>query len=434
MKLSNKIEFRDFFAFLGSIGISGIAFYQIMLRDIFAFPPAFQYMCSALCAMTVIYAVAEGQFSFSQKEYRLLIAFHFYMLVAAVFSPKTSRSFGYWVNYSMDYINMFCIIALLGMKKDCKIVIYCIGIAALLMVCFLLFVPGMHYGTLRIRLSENMNTNYLGMIIAFGVWMLCYSVRFNLVSFLLCTLCCVSSATAVMMTGSRKALIVIGFIFTFYILHYFFSSRAKMKTTIIILFILLGGYTISILTTAFNNNAISGRFTDSFSGDTDQVRITLYQYGWNIFLRNPLLGYGYQGFMFVTGAAYSHSNIMEVLVSGGIIGSAVYYSAFIYLFKRLFNNRRVLTKRISAAQNDIRGYETTKHFMLRYKTDMIIVLLAVLMVLSTVLIYIYSTLYHIIICILIAESYSLEEKMNNILEENHTVEAIDFSKVKHYIK
>ena len=70
------------------------------------------------------------------------------------------------------------------------------------------------------------------------------------------------------------------------------------------------------------------------------ARANMFSLGWEWFKQKPILGYGLNNFSLLYleemgWATYSHNNFVEILVSGGLVGFAIYYSAYIYLFVKL---------------------------------------------------------------------------------------------------
>jgi len=68
------------------------------------------------------------------------------------------------------------------------------------------------------------------------------------------------------------------------------------------------------------------------------IRYDMIKSGIKWFIKNPVFGYGTDQYAILYhqtyGAyKYSHSNIIEILVNHGIVGFAVYYSTYIYMFK-----------------------------------------------------------------------------------------------------
>ncbi len=146
-------------------------------------------------------------------------------------------------------------------------------------------------------------------------------------------------------TGSRKALFVL-FLSTFGYL--WFKNKGVKKIGVAI-----GALSIALITFILIMDVpalydILGQRIENFldgvfgSGTTEQSMLTreiMIELGWTWFLQKPILGYGIDCYKYLYGsvftyATYSHNNFIEILVSGGIIGFAIYYSIYFIIIKK----------------------------------------------------------------------------------------------------
>lgn len=77
--------------------------------------------------------------------------------------------------------------------------------------------------------------------------------------------------------------------------------------------------------------------------DTTVTRAIMIEHGFELFLQNPIWGYGLNYFSISYGEingheVYAHNNYIELLVSGGIVLLVLYYSKFISVIRTLFKN------------------------------------------------------------------------------------------------
>ena len=119
-------------------------------------------------------------------------------------------------------------------------------------------------------------------------------------------------------------------------------------------FLLLGitAATVYIILSSGVLAGVSDRFASMFkalsgkAGDgSARVRILMTKYGWKQFLKTPILGIGIGNSGQVAGLAspnyangYLHNNYIELLVSIGVVGTAIYYSFFAHPLNRIFRN------------------------------------------------------------------------------------------------
>jgi O-antigen ligase len=168
-------------------------------------------------------------------------------------------------------------------------------------------------------------------------------------------------------TGSRKAILGLLIIFsTEYLVSVFAKgevSRSKRFLIIcsgaIALFVIGGSFTYFVMKGSHSHRLRNiGHF---FRGEQLEKgeqslhhRVLLYETGWKMFQKNPAFGSGLASFSearighfkWKSIGTYSHSNIMEILVSSGLIGFIIYYSIYAVVAKRLLKfavlNRRAV--------------------------------------------------------------------------------------------
>jgi O-antigen ligase len=147
-------------------------------------------------------------------------------------------------------------------------------------------------------------------------------------------------------SGSRKSLLVFGFILTAWTT---FASSARhnivgIVTRLLALAILLA--TAYLVVPYVMNDTIVGQRLDKLiaSGEDSvqdaaegNIRYWMYVEGVGLFLDHPIFGVGLNnfGYYFSTGQ-YSHSDIIEPLATTGLIGFILYQSIYLLLLARAF--------------------------------------------------------------------------------------------------
>lgn len=147
------------------------------------------------------------------------------------------------------------------------------------------------------------------------------------------------------LTGSRKALLylMIGS-FVFYVLSGEKNKFFRLLSGVALLYLgYLALINIPILYNLVGERIISlidvlngGKGTDSTS-----TRYFMIQYGLTIIADNPIWGHGHNYFAVAYGRitgnlVYSHNNYIEMMVSGGAVLTALYYSRFAIVIKKLY--------------------------------------------------------------------------------------------------
>ncbi|WP_225442842.1 O-antigen ligase family protein [Paenibacillus lycopersici] len=146
-------------------------------------------------------------------------------------------------------------------------------------------------------------------------------------------------------TASRKALVVL-LLGLLYLL--FMKNKSKKIIRTFLLIVTVGTVVYFILQLPMFDTLMlrMTEFFDFFSNDggadnSTIERSNMISLGWDLFMKRPLTGYGYDSFRYFlakdTGRyTYSHNNFIEMLVNGGIIAFLSYYGMYVYCFIKLF--------------------------------------------------------------------------------------------------
>ena len=195
-------------------------------------------------------------------------------------------------------------------------------------------------------LGELWNANDIGIKMSLGaILALYFMTKTHGVRKTICALLAIIFSFIILMTGSRTALLIVAMS-----IFMFFWLNAKKHRTLFfcVLLIVLGFLMILILKVPFLYRVIGNRMEAIFQELIGQAagegsynaRHDMIELGVEWFKKKPIFGYGLNNFcelyLIETGVAtYSHNNFVEMLVSGGLVGFAIYYSAYIYLFVKL---------------------------------------------------------------------------------------------------
>lgn len=191
------------------------------------------------------------------------------------------------------------------------------------------------YGAITTRIGQDISQeNILGMSLATGS-VLCffYALYYNKKLYYLLSgfMFTISSYT-----GSRKALIifVLGILFLVCMKERSSSTITILKVAIIALlvYLLLQLPMFEMLldrTSNIHHSYVSGNKMEASA----EIRAEMISYGWNMFLKNPIIGYGFDSFRVYWsqsygGWTYSHNNYIEMLVNGGIIALFIFYGIY----------------------------------------------------------------------------------------------------------
>lgn len=204
-----------------------------------------------------------------------------------------------------------------------------------------------------VRFDESFqNSNVLGMVVAMACIIQIYYLMFEKKS--ISALLMIPSFIIILVSQSRKSFILL-LAGSFALLLYKNSSNKRVLTkifkiiaTIIVLFVL-----VKILSALPVFGFINGRLEGLWASITGVGRIDHSSWlrkeyrrlGMEQFFRTPLLGIGIDSSSYITSAVegratYLHSNYVELLACGGIVGFVFYYSMYLYLGWTFFKYRK----------------------------------------------------------------------------------------------
>lgn len=192
------------------------------------------------------------------------------------------------------------------------------------------------------NINQNWNSNTLGITLASFIFLSIALIRerrmkhptvFVVLSIMFCFF--------VLLSGSRTSLIAV---VLFLSLYYAFEKRGKTLKFVFVAIILTFVVYLLIMNVPILYKIIGYRFSGMFGDEKEGSfigRSKLIINGFEWFLQKPLLGYGFNNFrtMNVWGV-YAHCNYIELLVGVGLMGTFLYYSAYI---KLIFVAKRMKT-------------------------------------------------------------------------------------------
>ena len=182
--------------------------------------------------------------------------------------------------------------------------------------------------------SEITNENLFGLVfsnaaLAAVYYLIFHKRKVDIVSIAVFTFFALSS-------GSKKAalLIVLGVLGIVAVKN----GIKKIYKTVIVGAIILIAATYVLQLPYFET--INTRLEEYFSGelnDSDENRQQLIAAGIRLFKKRPFFGYGLDNFrVAAVTSVYSHNNFIEVLVSGGVVGFALYYAMYVVPICKIF--------------------------------------------------------------------------------------------------
>ena len=188
----------------------------------------------------------------------------------------------------------------------------------------------------RYSVSVDSNPNGVGMSIASGIWAVLYFYQKKRIPLVITFLIVGAFGYSILLTGSRKSLIVAIAILVLWLFFLYLPNlrREKIASSMfkILVIISIAVVLVYLFLKAYDGSTMANRMLYLQNEMSEGSRFQLYVSGLEIFKEHPF-GIGFQGFReYVTW--YSHSTIVEVFVSGGIIGAIIYFSSYFVSIKK----------------------------------------------------------------------------------------------------
>lgn len=193
------------------------------------------------------------------------------------------------------------------------------------------------------------NANLAGMYGVSVIWCICFILfqsKFPKQKKIILACLLPFAFQLVLISGSRKAFIGIILIAIF---QYWFLIKNYTKNILLKLFpATVFGIGLYYLYGVFSNSVFYFRFAKLINGESESYegRSNLMAEAWHVWQENPLLGVGFDSFRYHNEEGMpSHSSITETLVSTGLIGFILYFSALyviiVVFFKFYFRAKKI---------------------------------------------------------------------------------------------
>ena len=274
------------------------------------------------------------------EENTCIASFMIYMLLSGlIFSPNRSGHISQWIT-CMEYLFLQIVIA--SIIKSSGTDNFHTLLLAEAVVLFVVFIrnPVDYRGTGRYSISNDVNPNGLGMAFVAGIWAILYHQQKRKVPLILAGALVALFGYGIMLTGSRKSLIGTGLVIILWLFLCFLPSLKGKGSFIGIITFLVMIILVLIIGRGFSsmyaNSKIASRMEGLLYGATEGSRSDMYRAGFEILKANPLFGTGFAGFQYYYGC-YSHASLVEIPVSGGIIGASWYFCAYFISIRRIIN-------------------------------------------------------------------------------------------------
>ena len=310
-------------------------------------------------------AIVAGAFTELGKNRFKLTGYHAWLIVFAsiVF---LSRFWAFDVAaatsiFTTVFFNLVCLacVAFLLYQDDRRIhlVMGCMVVAPLVLEVRVILAGGF-LAFLSSRSVDTISANTVGMFSAFAVFM-AFAFYREKRSFCWMYLALINACIA-LLSASRKAMMVLALVALLVVI---FDSESRnpfgkaTKVAVALAFLCLA--VILVMNVPFLYELIGVRIEGMINGffgvgtnvdSSTKTRMNLVAYGIEWFTEKPILGYGGDNFRALMAAYqpwqtayYAHNNYVELLVSYGLVGTAVYYFLYVQMAVKGFMSRKRLS-------------------------------------------------------------------------------------------
>ena len=345
------------------------------------------------------------------RENLWMIWFMVYMLVfGTLISADRNGHVTQWVT-SVEYLFLQIVIASI-IKDTGTNTFHCLLLVKAIALALVFIREPVFFAANRYSISKDVNPNGLGMAFATGIWAILFYQQKKKTPLIIVFSLIAAFAYCIILTGSRKALIAAGLTVILWTIFCFFPGLKHKgigyKIFAVILLIVIIGITVREFINIYTGSTLANRMDRILDEASEGKRSNLYREGFELIKSNPVYGIGFQGFKYNYGT-YSHSTLVEIPVSGGIVGSLIYFGAYIVSIIRIF----ALLHRAKRDPNMMKEYIRLK---------MLLVLWVVMLFYTTCIIHQYMIESFIIFGLIYGETAYIESVVSTGKETTHDIE------------
>jgi len=285
------------------------------------------------------------------------VCFILYGVLNVVFDNVMDSDVSSTMNRSLllNFMMIYAIVQYIAMQQKIVNILHIteFSIFIVAMVVIILSLETITQG--RLGSDSTINGNVLSMLCVYGFVLTLYLRKVDKFSLGICGMKLVFYTLAILLSGSRKGLIMI--VLAILIINFLFGRRKLVRNMLATIIILGTGY-ILVMKVEVLYNIIGVRveslitlLTEGTTADGSlKSRQQLIDTGLYYIKQKPWTGYGYDCFKLISGIGgrgkvssgefgyYSHNNYIELLFSGGIIGFGLYYAPMVQLLQSLLSN------------------------------------------------------------------------------------------------
>ncbi len=246
-----------------------------------------------------------------------------------------------WFTYLQILAMIFFIINISEIDGDIDFFIKTYLLFSIVYMFSMLF-WGFHIGG-RVFLSETSNPNGDGLALLFGVFCVLFLAESKKVNRLIVNLSLVALFMyMIILTASRKSFLAALLLVLFWLAFSF--PRIWKKYSIVSKIISISVFLLALLALfykfapLFMETTLFQRLAKGVWISSDVTRSGMYNEAFQFFLDKPLFGVGFKHYELLSiYNTYSHSTYAEVLSTTGLVGTIIYFSAYLVIISNLYS-------------------------------------------------------------------------------------------------
>lgn len=293
--------------------------------------------------------------SFAYRKKLIIREYHFFLLIWLLFilasvlwTVSVSVAQAYLTNY-INIVIFFTILTIIRYSRvQIELFLKSIYFGSLLVVFITIFFAVPYENSARYVISffgASHEPNNLAAFIVFSATLSFWYMFKNdfILKKLFYLIMLFVSIIAVFYTGSRGGFVTIVFsLFFVYLGSNVIERNVNIKSKIcvsifLLVIILLSPYILY----EFVDSFLIERIFNFSEYEGGSERLILWSYGFDLFLDNPILGYGLGSYLAMTSRVL-HNTYFTVIFESGILGSFFFFSFIVSLILRIFKKRRLI--------------------------------------------------------------------------------------------
>lgn len=290
-----------------------------------------------IIGITVLKAMRQGVFIVEKPIFTLLLFTAYMSLPTLLFgSGDAIGQYITVVEYTMIFV---CLVKFCTSINDVEWLIRVKVISTVIICIVFIISPAVYHdkvNTIQYTLVQSLNPNTFSLDILIGLWSLLYLNAKKRIGIIITGLVSLFFVYCIFLTAARKSLLCAIITLVLWVVWIYLPGRGRNNSKSILVriaaVVIFGALAIYYVMQNMMDSQMFYRFQSLLSGGDGSLhkRLNMYVEGFKTFLSNPIFGYGFGGYQDIYGG-YSHATVVEIPVSGGVIGTLLYITFFVQM-------------------------------------------------------------------------------------------------------